>query len=444
MTQRRTASQPPRSRWREDGGEPVLEREAVAREEGGAAAGGRGALSGRSGTKALCVRCDSQQLNERGKARAGQKKRERSAGQRARQGRMGSIDMVVLGVSWKWECTEVLTWRLAEHFPFLDLKVPTEEKQAWSRPWLPEMLHSKERRQVHLRLRYIARISFYSSRSFSGAANTTALATRSTSTSDVSIHVHERRFFDFIVKVLKVLKKFYPPAILTDRIKFNGYVPGKHVSFNTQQTKAFDGDFRSKGNSYLLYSKKFGDAAKKPTGNVNLYLVANLVGTFGSGFNEANLKVDVNVTATLVLGIKGNYVYKDSKNLTTIEGPIPYASLNIEKILEIGAFIVLDLGVDYELNLKGAFAAGFGCTWTNVGASLDLIHTDKSGILGNWELLRNCKRVLEANVEVKAAIDPFVALAIRLKIKPLSALTDKLTGQVSLVERVSLRFPGLQ
>ncbi|KAJ7633735.1 hypothetical protein B0H17DRAFT_1149899 [Mycena rosella] len=375
--------------------------------------------------------------------------------------------MVVLGISWQWECTGVLTWRLAEYFPSLET--------GWHRSGVQIVLR---RRQHHgscnPQYQYLGRIR----------------------------SLHERGFFDFIVKVLKVLKKLYPPAILTDQIKFNGHVPGKYVSFNTRQTKAFDGDFRSKGDSHLLYSKKFGDAAKKPTGskpqskqapkpdkkkparmgasgmngpatsmnstavnngtmnststtegsieflcvvcgvNVNLYLVANLVGTFGSGFSEASLKVDANVTATLVLGIKGNYVYKDSKNLTAIEGPIQYASLNIEKILEIGAFIILDLGVDYELNLNGAFAAGFVCTWTNVGASLDLIDTDKSGILGNWELVRNCKRVLEANVEVKAVIDPFVALAIRIKIELLSAFTDKLTGQVSLVERVSLRLTG--
>ncbi|KAJ7701973.1 hypothetical protein B0H17DRAFT_1128175 [Mycena rosella] len=101
--------------------------------------------------------------------------------------------MVVLAIYWQWECTGVLTWRLAEYFP--SLEGPNRGKLAFDDMRLPA--------------------------------------------------------FHFI----------------SDQIKFNGHVPGKYVSFNTQQTKAFDDDFRSKGDSYLLHSKKFGDAAKKPTGS---------------------------------------------------------------------------------------------------------------------------------------------------------------------------------
>ncbi|KAJ7655461.1 hypothetical protein B0H17DRAFT_1146452 [Mycena rosella] len=301
------------------------------------------------------------------------------------------------------------------------------------------------------------------------------LATPNTRTSDLAVHIYERGFFDFVVKVLKVLKKFYPPAIIigyvADQFAFNKQVVGR-ATFDTQQIAPFNGTFESEDDSYLLYRKEFGAVATKrerggggtrprpkPGTNststtdksieflcvgcgirIDVYLTANLVGTFGSGFVQANVKVEANVTATLVLGIKANYEYSDSKNLTTIQAPIPHASLLIPKILEIGAFAVLDIGLDYKLNLQGLLKTGFFCVWTNVGASLDLKNPSNSALLGNWGVGSNCHRVVDAKVELTMEIVPFVKFGLQIKASVLSDVTDKLSGQLSLVEKVGIKL----
>ncbi|KAJ7131811.1 hypothetical protein C8R43DRAFT_956774 [Mycena crocata] len=118
------------------------------------------------------------------------------------------------------------------------------------------------------------------------------------------------------------------------------------------------------------------------------------------------------------------------------------ASLLIPKILTIPAFVVLDIGVEYELQLIGLLSAGFVCSWTNVGAVLDIKTPSQSSLLGNWGLADNCKRVLDAEVSLKVVIEPFVKLALQVKVSLLSGITDKLSGQVALVEKVSIKLTG--
>ncbi|KAJ7747849.1 hypothetical protein B0H16DRAFT_918608 [Mycena metata] len=237
-------------------------------------------------------------------------------------------------------------------------------------------------------------------------------------------------------------------------------------SFNTQSIKAYDGTFSTTNDSYLLAhftppkSNKVGpaDAGTNTTNStsttekymdilcvncgvdVKVVYSAHLVGTFVSGFQTAELKVQANVTVTLVLGIKATIRYEDEKNLPTIQGPVPYANLLVPNILEIGAFVLLDIGVTYSIDLTGTIQAGFICSWTGVGVLLDLKSPSKSGLLGDWGVSGHCNRVLDAELKLTVEVEPFAKLSLQVKATVLPKVTDKLTGDAALVERVGIKL----
>ncbi|CAK5275064.1 unnamed protein product [Mycena citricolor] len=223
------------------------------------------------------------------------------------------------------------------------------------------------------------------------------------------------------------------------------------VQTSSSKLVPFNATFDEDDDSYRLYYKKFGKNKKNVDSSIELFcvgcgvdvkilLTANLVGNLDEGFTTATVALNTTLTAKLVLGVKANYKYEDTKALLESKYPIPDAAIIVPKILELGAFVVLDIGADYSLDLNGKLAAGFICTWKNVGATLDFVDYQQSRSFGDWSISNACKRVLDAEVTITAILEPFIQLSLQVRTSILPGVTKKLTGAVALGERVGLKL----
>ncbi|KAJ6626234.1 hypothetical protein B0H10DRAFT_2211426 [Mycena sp. CBHHK59/15] len=269
-----------------------------------------------------------------------------------------------------------------------------------------------------------------------------------------------------------------------EHFPFNNH-ESKEATFSTTSIKAYDGNFNGTP-SYLLYHYPPKDSSKTPADKrssdmqkqgvekqgtntmndtdsekqnstttestksldiycvgcgveVKLLFVGNFVGKLGGDFTQADVKVEADVTATLVLGIHATYKFEGKTALEPgIEIPLGGAGIKIPKVLTAGFFAGFDVGVDYSLTLDGLISAGFICKWKGVGATLDLLKSRRSGLIGDWALAGHCEKVTSVDVKVELEIQPFVKLSIKVKLSILPQFTNKLTGEAALVEKVSV------
>ncbi|KAJ7031579.1 hypothetical protein C8F04DRAFT_1185747 [Mycena alexandri] len=312
---------------------------------------------------------------------------------------------------------------------------------------------------------------------------------------DLMVYARDIKSFSlkFIAAVLRVLSGFYTLVEAPAGVPFKEHV-NEQASFDTQNLRAFDGTFTSDNDSYLIYRKDFAadgstttknrrdvlvkntrkteDRGNSKTGTgtdspvessnttekyveflcvgcgvvINIRLAANVVGTLGGGLNVANVQLEGDITATLVFGIKATshspraFSVKDESatERRLLEAGIPHVSLKIQGILEIGSFVTLDVALTFSLQLQGMLSAGFICKWTKIGANLDLKTPSKSGILGDWGVGGNCKRVVDAALTLTVEIEPAVKIGLLFKVSVLPGVTGKLAGEASLVEKLSL------
>jgi hypothetical protein len=116
------------------------------------------------------------------------------------------------------------------------------------------------------------------------------------------------------------------------------------------------------------------------------------------------------------------------------------ASIVIKGLLELGPAVGFAVGAGYTVELNGFFEAGFTCRWNKVGGRLDFLDSKKSQVTGSWDLDSACHKILDAEVSATLDIELYTKLSVKLKVAIIPALTGKLTGEVALVEKLSLVF----
>ncbi|KAJ6619144.1 hypothetical protein B0H10DRAFT_1188347 [Mycena sp. CBHHK59/15] len=243
----------------------------------------------------------------------------------------------------------------------------------------------------------------------------------------------------------KLLSKLLTAVVTTVvRVIPISFHPSLSAHFNTQSLKAYDSAFGPKElPAYSLYhkeedNKSFDLSCVGCGAAVIVTFIANFEGNFADGFTEANMKVQLDVDVTFVLGIHTNFKYEDNKDLLTIDAFVPSASIVIPGLVEIGPAVGFAVGAGYSINLDGLFSAGYTCSWKEVGGQLDLLDPKQSKIIGDWGLGTNCKQVLDAEVTATLNVEAYAKLSLKLKVSVLAVLTTKLTGEVALTEKLSL------
>jgi hypothetical protein len=119
------------------------------------------------------------------------------------------------------------------------------------------------------------------------------------------------------------------------------------------------------------------------------------------------------------------------------------AGFAIPGVFALGTFIDFAVEVGFDVHLSGSVTIGYGCVWSGVGATLDMVSPSNSAILGDWSLGNNCLSIqppATASAAFNVNFTPAVAVSIKLEVSILPGITPQLTADIALVEEISMPF----
>jgi hypothetical protein len=133
------------------------------------------------------------------------------------------------------------------------------------------------------------------------------------------------------------------------------------------------------------------------------------------------------------------------RNSVNGEGTHRYLSAGfaVPGVFALGTFIDFAIEVGFDLSLSGSVTIGYGCLWSGVGATLDMVTPSNSAIIGDWSLNNNCLSIqppASASAAFNVTFTPAVAVSTKLEVAILPGVTPQLTAEIALVEEISMPF----
>ncbi|KAJ7027213.1 hypothetical protein C8F04DRAFT_1399581 [Mycena alexandri] len=220
--------------------------------------------------------------------------------------------------------------------------------------------------------------------------------------------LENRGFFDFLpddVSGLATRALQAAQAVTDSAISFANSIsswnanPSVNFGFSTSTLLPYDSTFQGTG-AYQLGNLTGSNSGV--TGSLVAYCVGcqismqvnfagSFVGSLTGGFSTATVQVVANsLSVQVVLGVQASITYSTpDTQVFHQEAPIPGAGFVVSGIIVLGTIIDFAIEVGFDISLSGSFSIGYGCGWSGIGATVDLINPSNSAIIGDWSF-NNC------------------------------------------------------